>query len=314
MVIVGALPIPGLAAERYAVIISGASGDPKFAATYDKWRAELAAIFRDKLKIDRQRLFVLGETASADVLPATRQQVKTTMERIAKASTAVDTVVVVLIGHGSSDAAQAKFNLVGPDLDADEWGALVAGLPARVVLVNTTSASFPFLEKLSGKNRIIVTATDSAAQRYETVFPDFFVKAFNDPDADVDKNDRLSIWEVFSFASAGVKQYYEQKGQLATERALIDDNGDKVGKLAEAQGPDGTLARSTYLDAELAVPANADAELTALYRRRDETLGRIEGLKTKKEAMPVEVYEAELEKLLLELATVSRQIKEKGSK
>lgn len=306
-------PATVVAAERYAVIVTGASGDPKFAATYDKWRTELAAIFRDKLKFDRDHLFVLGETASAEVLPATRQQLKTTMERVAKGATTIDTVLVILIGHGSSDGAQTKFNLVGPDLDADEWSTILSAIAGRLVLINTTSASFPFLEKVSRKGRIVVTATDTAAQRYETVFPEHLVKAFSDPIADVDKNDRISIWEAFSFASVGVKQHYEQRGQLATERAVLDDDGDKKGQQAESPGPDGVLARSTFLDPDIAPPANADPALTALFKRRDGLLAQIEALKTRKDATPIEVYESELEKLLLELATISRQIKEKGS-
>ncbi len=48
-----------------------------------------------------------------------------------------------------------------------------------------------------------------------------------------------------------MKQHYEQRGQLTTERALIDDNGDGVGREAEAPGPDGALARILYLDAEI---------------------------------------------------------------
>lgn len=311
--LVASAPATLAAAERYAIIVSGASGDPKFAATYDKWRAELTTIFRDKLKFDGEHLFVLGETASTGVLPASRQQLKTTMERVAKRATTIDTVVVILMGHGSSDGAQAKFNLVGPDLDADEWSTMLSSIAGRLVLINTTSASFPFLEKVSRKGRIVVTATDTASQRYETVFPEHFVKAFSDPLADVDKNDRISIWEAFSFASAGVKQHYEQRGQLATERAVLDDDGDKKGQLAEAPGPDGVLARSTFLDPDIVAPANASAEVTALFKRRDGVLAQIEALKTRKDATPLEVYESELEKLLLELATISRQIKEKGS-
>ena len=85
----------------------------------------------------------------------------------------------LLIGHGTSvNGEDAKFNLVGPDLSASEWAALLKPIPGRLVFVDTTGASFPFLQKLAGRGRVILTATDSAAQQFETVFPEFFIKAF----------------------------------------------------------------------------------------------------------------------------------------
>ena len=101
-----------------------------------------------------------------------------------------DLLFVVLIGHGTFDGADAKFNLVGPDLESAEWAALLAGLPGRVVVVNTTSASFPFLERLAGARRVVITATDSAAQRFDTVFPEYFIRALRSDAADIDKNGR----------------------------------------------------------------------------------------------------------------------------
>ena len=158
---------------------------------------------------------------------------------------------------------------------------------------------------------MVITATDSAAQKYATVFPEYFVKAMSEASSDLDKNGRTSIFEVFSAASAAVKQHYEQRGQLTTERALFDDNGDGVGREAEAPGPDGALARLLYLDAELPAAAN-NPELAALLRRRRELEGEAEALKLKKGAMAAPMWEAEYEKLMIELARVSRDIRAKS--
>ena len=136
-------------------------------------------------------------------------------------------------------------------MTAKDWTDVLTGVQGRVTLVNTTEASFPFLETLSSKGRVVITATDSAAQKYATVFPEYFIKAMKEASSDLDKNGRTSIFEVFSAASAAVKQHYEQRGQLTTERSLIDDNGDGVGREAEAPGPDGSLARLVYRFYEL---------------------------------------------------------------
>ena len=156
----------------------------------------------------------------------------------------------MLIGHGTFDGTAAKFNLVGPDMDSREWKASLDGNPARLVFVNTTSSSFQFVPALSGKNRIVIAATDSAAQKYATLFPQYFIEALDQgAKADNDKNGRLSVWEVFAYASQAVKQAFEKQGTLVTERSLIDDNGDGVGKeAAAATGTDGVLSKTTFLD------------------------------------------------------------------
>jgi hypothetical protein len=233
------------------------------------------------------------------------------LAEVRKQMNADDLLLIVLLGHGTADGDSAKFNLVGPDLTAVDWAALLNGIKGRLVLVNTTEASFPFLERLSAPNRIVITATDSVAQKYATVFPDYFVKAMQEASSDLDKNGRTSIFEVFAATSAAVKQHYDQRGQLTTERPLIDDNGDKLGREAEAPGPDGGLARQLYLDPDLPAAAN-NPELAALLRRRRELEGEAEALKAKKGIVPTAVWEAEYEKLMLELARVSREIRTKS--
>ena len=302
---------PVAAEERWAFVLSGASGGPKYAEQMRDWRAGLQSALVDRygFKADKIRVFVdetvkTGEAGNAENVRKAFADVRKQLNR-------EDVLLIILLGHGTYDGDVAKFNLVGPDLTAADWSALLTGLPGRLVVVNTTEASFPFLERLSGPNRVVITATDSAAQKYATVFPDYFVKAMSEASSDLDKNGRTSIFEVFSAASAAVKQHYQQRGQLTTQRALCDDNGDGVGREAEAPGPDGGLARLLYLDAELPAAAN-NPELAALLRRRRELEGEAEALKLKKGSMAAPMWEAEYEKLMIELARVSRDIRAKS--
>lgn len=300
------------AEQRYALVISGASGGQKYAEQMAEWRNGIRAALIDRYGFasDHVRLFV-DESVKTGGEQGTAQNVRAAIATLRKQLGADDVLLIILLGHGTYDGDAAKFNLVGPDLTAAGWATLLEGLPGRLVLVNTTAASFPFLEPISGPNRIIITATDSPAQKYATVFPDYFVKALSEASTDLDKNGRTSIFEVLAATSLAVKQHYEKRGQLLTERAVFDDNGDRVGREAEAPGPDGGLARTLYLDAEL--PAAADnPELAALIRRRRELEAEAEALKAKKASMPAPVWEAEYEKLMLELARVSREIKTKS--
>jgi hypothetical protein len=159
---------------------------------------------------------------------------------------------------------------------------------------------------------VVLTATDSAAQQFETVFPEFFVKAFDDANADRDKNGKVSIWEAFSYASAAVRQWYQEKGQLATERPLLDDTGSGIGREAGSPGPDGAVAQVTYLQPEAQIQAPANSELAGLLRRRAELESELELLKVRKATIPPDEYDASLERLLLEIARIDRQIRTKS--
>ena len=144
-------------------------------------------------------------------------------------------------------ATKRKFNLVGPDLSADEWATWSSRSPAVWCSSTPPAAAFRSCSKLAGRGRIVLTATDSAAQQFETVFPRVLRQGVRRPAADPDKNGRVSIWEAFTYASAGVRRWFEERGQLPTERPLLDDTGDGVGREAQNPGPDGAVARVTYL-------------------------------------------------------------------
>lgn len=301
------------AGERYALIVTGASGGEAYAQKYQKWRASFVQMLTETFEYKQDHLFVLAESASDGIAVATRENVHRILAELRKRMTRDDQLLVLLIGHGTTlDGEEAKFNLVGPDLSATEWGDLLKPLPGRLVFVNTSSASFPFLRKLAAKGRVVLTATDSSAQQYETVFPEFFVEAFGEPAADVDKNGRVSLWEAFNYASAGVKQFYDQKGQLPTERALLDDTGAGTGREAQTPGNDGAVARVTYLQPDAAVALPSDTALATLVKRQAELQAELEALKARKESTPADVYDTELEKILVELARVSIQIRAKS--
>src|SRR5439155_19524255 len=156
--------------ERYALVITGASGGETYAQKYLTWRVQFATILRDTFHYPPDHVVTLAETESDGVQKATREHVQRALGDLRKRMTKDDQLLVLLIGHGTSlDGDEAKFNLVGPDISASEWADLLKPIPGRLVFVNTTSASFPFLRKLAGRGRIVLTATDSAAQQFETM-------------------------------------------------------------------------------------------------------------------------------------------------
>lgn len=297
-------------AERYALIVAGASGGDDYARQYAQWTKTLSTILVERMKFDPPRVTVLTDSA-AEHGKATAANVRQAFDSVRKKMAADDLLFVVLIGHGTYDGVDAKFNLVGADLESAQWLELVASLAGQVVLVNTTSASFPFLERLKGERRIVITATDSVAQRFDTVFPQYFVDAFADEQTDIDKNGRLSIWEAFAAATTGVRRFYQQRGQLATERALLDDNGDGIGREAAAGGEDGSIASRTYLDRPLPGAAPTDEVLLQLLQKRGSLEAELEELRIRRSFLPPEEYQKEFERIMIELARVSRDVRQR---
>jgi hypothetical protein len=315
-VLVAAIAIAGFAgdaaAERYALIVSGASGGDAYAKKYRELRTSFVTTLRHTFSYDPDHLYVLADEDGEGVVKSTRENVQRALTTLRGRMTRDDQLLVFLMGHGTVDGEEAKFNLVGPDLNASEWSQLLKAVPGRLVFVNTTGASFPFLRKLAGRGRVVLTATDSAAQEFETTFAEYFIRAFDDEAADVDKNGRVSIWEAFVYASAAVRQGFEQKGELPTERSLLDDTGAGIGREAQAPGGDGSMARVTYLEPEPALDLPSDAALATLVKRRAALEYAVEELKARKESMPPDQYDAELERIVTELARVSLQIKAKS--
>jgi hypothetical protein len=311
IVLVALCPNLASAQHQWALIVSGASGGAQYAEQQHDWRGRIAAALVDRYGFDEARVRVLVDETVSDGAQGTADNVRQALGDFRRQMTDEDFLLVVLLGHGTYDGDAAKFNLVGPDLTAAEWASLLAGLPGRLAVVNTTASSFPFLGELSARGRVVITATDSVAQRYATVFPEYFAQALDAASTDLDKNGRTSMWELFFATSTAVKQHYEQRAQLATERPVIDDLGDGIGREAHEPGPHGALARSLYLEAE--DPALlADPALAELVRRRRVLEAEAEDLRSRKDAMDPDVWLAEFEQLMIELARVSRAIRQQS--
>jgi len=308
---------PVAAQEVHLAVIVGLAGEPEHRELFQRWAATLVDTASGRMGVPRDHIVYLAEQPDQDTKRATgkstKQEVQAAFARLAKAAKEDDVVFVVLIGHGTFDGKVAKFNLPGPDMTPADFAPLLKSLRSKhIVFINTASASGPFLAELSGPGRTIVTATRTGAERFSTLFGGQFIDALTSDAADADKNRRISVLEAFTAARIGVARAYEQQGIMLTEHPLLDDSGDKEG--SPDPKPDGKngrvasiLALGTTASAE---PLPDDPKLRALYEERRALERRVEGLKLLKTGMEPAKYAAELEKLLIELATKSKEIKD----
>jgi len=280
--------------RAFVLIAVGLSGDAEHGALFQKWGATLASA-SETLGVPAERILYLGDQT-------TKQTIEQAFATLATRASADDVVVVVLIGHGSFDGKEAKFNLRGPDMSGADFAAQLRRLPVkRTIFVNTASASGPFVQALSAPGRTIITATRSGAEQYATLFGGFFVNAFTSDVADGDKNGRITIQEAFEYGQREVARAYEREGLLATEHAVIDD-GAKVASVFAL----GTVGAGEALP--------ADPALRALHLERRELEQRMEALKVLKGSMDPARYESELERLATTLALKTREIRQLEAK
>ncbi len=300
----------------FLLIVVGLAGEADQGKLFHKWGNTLAQASARLGVTDDRLVYLVDAPIEGDVKVtgrATRDEITKALQRFATEAGPDDIVLVTLIGHGTFDGRAAKINLPGPDMGPAEFNALLQKLPSKqVVFVNTTSASGPFVADLSGPGRTLVTATRNGAEQYNTLFGGYFVEALTSETADTDKNKRISVLEAFLYAKAEVARSYEREGLLATEHALLDDNGDKEGSQEPAAlgtAKDGKVAAVISLGATVADDLPTDPKLRALHLERRELERRVEALRLLKDGMEPARYTAELERLVTAIALKTREIR-----
>ncbi|MFM8287003.1 MAG: hypothetical protein ACKOGA_09770, partial [Planctomycetaceae bacterium] len=221
---------------------------------------------------------------------------------------------VVLLGHGTYDGRTPRFNLRGPDLSAQELSEWLTPWPGEVACLVCASSSAPFLKALAGPRRVVISATRGGSESSFARLGGELSAAILDRAADLDKDDQVSLLEAWLLAAARVREFYAQEGRLATEHALLDDNGDGLGTPAEwftgviatrtpkgGARADGDLARRWVLR-----PAATEHQLTATQRaRRDELETQLADWRSRRDDLAEEAYWEAIEPVLIELSRLA---------
>ena len=284
-------------AAVYYVTVAGLGGEPDYEQRFTAAAKDLDKVFK-----------AAGDTAHVVTLTgaqATASQLKDSLNAVAREAKADDDFVLILIGHGSFDGVEYKFNLVGPDLTAGEIAAMCDRIPARrQLIVDTTSASGGAIQALGRPGRAVISATKSGTEKNATVFARYWVEALQDPAADTDKSDSISAMEAFTYATKKTAAFYDSQKRLATEHAVFDDTGHGE-PVREAANREGALMSSfTLLRLGASQQAANDPAKRALLAQKEELEQKIDTLKYQKAAMDPGDYKKQLTAALLELAKV----------
>lgn len=297
------------------LIVVGAPGSTEYQSRFRQWASQWQAA---TTKAAAESIAIgLGRASASDVGTTDHDRFQAILAEKARAGSSREPLWIVLIGHGTFDGREAKFNLQGPDVTDLELLEWIKPLQRPVAVINCASASGPFLNRLSGPDRVIVTATRSGNEQNYARFGQYLAEAIANPRADLDKDGQVSLLEAYLTASGRVEESYRAQSQLATEHALLDDNGDKLGTPADwfrgvratRRAKDGAPLDGIRANQFVLIPSDRERKLPAEIRqKRDQLELSIAALRDEKAKLTADAYYERLEPLMTELAKLYRAI------
>ncbi len=123
-------------------MISGLGGEPQFEERFQEWSQGVA----------KASATATGDAARVHRLSgseASREAIEQQLRKVAEQLKAGDQFVLVLLGHGSFDGNEYRFNIPGPDITGSQMLALLDRIPDSVaqLLVVATSTSGAVADK-----------------------------------------------------------------------------------------------------------------------------------------------------------------------
>jgi len=283
------LAVPTLAgAASFTFIVAGLGGEPEYEERFREEAAVIGAAAVEAAGGDKSHVVMLmGEQARRDSL-------RREFQEFAAKVKPTDSATVVLIGHGTYDGEDYRFNVPGADITGSELGQLFDRLSAkRQLIVNATSSSGATIELWQRPDRVVITATKSGGERTATRFAQYWGQAVSGDAADVNKDETVTAAEAFDYANRQVAASFKSDVALATEHARI-------------AGEDTAAFAVAHIGASAV--SGTSPEVAALLTQRGQIEQDLEGVKGRKTTLSEDQYYDELEGVLVRLAHLQQQI------
>ena len=277
-------------AELRVFVASGLGGEAEYERRFQQQAEAIAVAAAHAGAASENVVVVSGERAR-------RETFQRELSAFVSKAQKDDQVVVALIGHGSFDGEDYRFNVPGPDVTGRQIGAILDKLAAsQQLVVNATSSSGAVAETWRRPNRIVITATKSGGERNATRFAQYWVEALGSAEADRDKNETVTAAEAYEFAARKVTDTFKSDAALATEHPRME--GSNAARFVVARLGDAAILPN-------------DAALADMMKEQSGIEQQIEQLKGRKASLSADAYYDELEKVMLTLARLDRRIDER---
>jgi hypothetical protein len=296
-------------AELYITVVQGLGGESEYQEQFDEQRKVIVAAAKTLTGEERLAEFS-GEAATREALLAHFTALNARMQDD-------DRAALYLIGHGSFDGFDYKFNLPGPDLTALDIKGVLEALPGKNHFVlNTSSTSGAMVEQITGvpaprdasaaaaesaapaesgdSNYLVIAATRNGNERNATHFGRYFAEALTSSEADINKNNAVSVQEAYDYAARHVDTFFTDAGRLATEHSQLRGNGAAQFSLSRLE--------------DIEVPADADPLVTRLLEERQALDTQVEELQLRRNELGNAEYLRQLQLLILRTAELTERI------
>lgn len=290
-------------AALYITVVQGLGGAADYQQQFDEQRKVISAAAKTLTSDDKLAEFS-GDAATRAALLAHFAQLNQNMGED-------DRAALYLIGHGSFDGEEYKFNLPGPDITAQDIKSLLDALPGRNHFVlNTSSTSGAMVELITGvpaprddaeapadsstDKYLLVAATRNGNERNATHFGRYFAEALSSEDADINKNNNISVQEAYDYAALQVEAYFTDAGSLATEHSQLRGSG-------AAQF---SLSRLNAIE----LAPDADPLIAQLLEERQALDTQVEELQLRRSELGNTEYLRQLQELILRTAELTERI------
>ena len=281
-----AAAVPSLAAE-YVIIVSGLGGEAEFQEGFDEQAQQIQAAALS-LGLDEGQVQLLqGANASKENILSAITNLNTDSD---------DLLQLHIIGHGSFDGSEYKFNIPGSDITDGELANALNTESAKQMVAIMTSASGAAMESLQADNRLVITATRTGLQKNVSVFSRFWAEGADRSNADLNKNEIVSIAELYDYTLERVTDYYESENLIASEASLIEGQDNIDADLF-------SLARIGQL-----ANTSVSGEVEVLLAERTEVEVKLSELSERRQSLTEDEYFGELQNLMLELGLLQQQI------
>lgn len=285
------------------IVVVGAPGTDEYRVTFESWAA--------RWKIAAERAAVGCTLIGAGDHSTSDQEALTAALAASIGVETTEPLWIVFIGHGTFDGRTASLNLNGPDVSAQQLSEMLRPAKRPIAFIACASCSSPFINALSAPDRVVISATKDGNQIQYSRFGDAMSQAIGGLDADINRDGQTSLLEAWLFASRRTAEFYATEGRLATEHALLDDNGDSKGTRAEVYEADRlktNVENADHLDGAQAarwnfIQSDEERRLTAEQRRtRGDLEQKLEDLRHRRAHFDEAEYLHQLEAVLVPLA------------
>ena len=138
LTIMASLVFSTLASAKTTIVaIQGLAGEEYYQRHFDE-QIEKIKSASSKLTDDQNLVIFTPDSQKKSILPS--------LNEVTQSLGSDDLFVIYLVGHGSFDGRDYKFNISGPDITGTELIDLFAQTSSSVVLVNTSSSSGALLK------------------------------------------------------------------------------------------------------------------------------------------------------------------------